>query len=147
MSWAPHPGWHDVLGHGLSWLPWHCRHASSVAFQSTDVWPPVWQHYPAAPDIPHTAERDRTRFSTKNRNDNMTPTLISKVKKMEVKSAVTAVTMQNRVCVNILDDVQPQIRSEKSFDALILRNFQSSGCSLVQCDCVHVNTRGSGNVK
>lgn len=35
----------------------------------------------------------------------MTPTLISKVKKMKVKSAVTAVKMQNRVCVNILDDV------------------------------------------
>ncbi len=66
MPWAPHPGWHDMLGRDLSWLPWHCRqHASSIAFQSTDVWPPVWKHYPAAPDILHTAEKDRMQKSQK----------------------------------------------------------------------------------
>lgn len=51
------------------------------------------------------------------------------------------------MCKYSYDKRQLQFSSEKSFDVLILRNFQSSECSLVQCDCVHVNTRGSGDVK
>ncbi len=89
MPWAPHPGWHDMLGRDLSWLPWHCRqHASSIAFQSTDVWPPVWKHYPAAPDILHTAEKDRMLVSTRNRNDHTLIDQQSDGNQFEGKSAV-----------------------------------------------------------
>lgn len=140
MPWAPHPGWHDVLGRGLSWLPWHWQHASSIAFQSADVWPPVWQYYPAALDIPHTAEKDRMQVSTRNRNDHVTPTLTSRVKKINGRKICSEQSKYGEKVT--LDDVENC--------NLMVENpliSQLSDCTLVQCDCVHVNTCGSRNVK